>query len=50
MKGEENESDKEETERVIIERAVMRSGVQLHQALCTGFRMPPRIVLLEAPY
>ena len=47
MKGEENESDKEETERVIIERAVMRSGVQLHQALCTGFRMPPRIVLLE---
>lgn len=30
MKGEENESGKEDNKRVIIERAVMRSGVQLH--------------------
>ena len=47
MKGEENESGKEDNKRGIIERAVMRSGVQLHQVLCAGFRMPPRTVLLE---
>lgn len=40
-------SDKEENKRGVIERAVMGNGVQLHQVLCTGFRMPPRIVLLE---